>query len=425
MLKIGAKLTKPMKRTSNLKLTLVAPRSEPFTVQLPVVPPERRGSNWVHSSLEERAVAACGFGAFATGDIPAGTTIIVYGGRVLTESDFEALSPYMQNYPYQIEEELFLGPANEDDIGIGERLNHSCEPNAGFQGPIHIVTLRDIQAGEQVTIDYATCVSSSLDAFCMECSCGSPRCRGTITGQDWKLPEVQSRLLLNLQPFLQRKVAAMKGVSLAALLNDGAANTDTLTSRKEPVWLPIRAISHGLRWCVTFVTRAVREEWKAMVVSCLAALPSNLATCFLMEILAPLLLSLGWAQSEGERVALIAAVTPFIGYATYLSAYYAGMLFKERRDVFRLGHLSRRRLRVKLRVVWYDFLAHLPSDMFCLPLMGAAQGGLEVAGLSQFAAIFWSQFFADCTYAWKEPLFWHGAKRFVAWRDKERTKTQA
>ena len=354
----------------------------------------------------------CGFGAFAQADIPADTTIVIYGGVVLTLSDFESLSTEMQNYPYQIEDEIFLGPANESDIGIGERLNHSCDPNAGFRGPIHIVALRDIKAGDQVTIDYATCVSSELEAFRMECACGSRACRGVITGEDWMLPEVQARLLPHFQPYLQRKIAELRGTT--SLPNRSVANSD----RMSPPWRPVGAtVRRGAQWSVSFVRQALRDDWLAALVSCLAALPSNLATCWIMEFMAPALLSLGLAHSEAQGIAVVAAVTPFVGYTTYLLAYYAGMLIKERRDFFRRGCLSRRALRRKLRVVWYDFLAHLPSDAFVIPVMGAAQGGLSFAGLPQFWAIFWAQFLADCAYAWKEPFFWHAAKRLASWRE--------
>ena len=62
----------------------------------------RPGSNWVHPSLEEREVPGCGFGAYASQNIPAGTLLVVYGGRVISLQEFESLSTEMQNYPYQV-----------------------------------------------------------------------------------------------------------------------------------------------------------------------------------------------------------------------------------------------------------------------------------------------------------------------------------
>ena len=50
---------------------------------------------------------------------------------------------------------------------------------------------RDIAADEEVTNDYAT--STSDPHFSMGCSCGSPLCRDTMTGNDWRLPELRQR----------------------------------------------------------------------------------------------------------------------------------------------------------------------------------------------------------------------------------------
>lgn len=393
-----------MARSSNAAIALAVTPLEPAPRPLVAI----RASNWVSNCLEQREVASCGFGAFARIDIPTGTLLVVYGGVVLNLQEFEALSLEMQNYPYQVEEELFLGPASSADIGVGERLNHSCAPNAGFQGAIHIVALRDIRAGEQVTIDYATCVSAEHEAFRMACVCGAPDCRGVVTGEDWKLPAVQRRLLPYFQPYLQRKVAVEASRSAATL----AANTDSLGV--------VARVKRTVVWPVDFVRRAISEEWLAAPVSCIAALPSNLATCFIMELLAPLLISTGLVHEGAQSIALIAAITPFVGYATYLTAYYAGMLFAERRDFIVRGRVRRRPLRRKLTVIWLDFLAHLPSDLLVIPAMGAVQGSFAFAGMQQFWAIFWSQCLADFAYAWKEPFFWHAAKRLERWKFERR-----
>ena len=44
---------------------------------------------------------------------------------------------------------------------------------------------------EELTNDYAT--STAEPAFTMNCACGSPLCRGTVTGDDWRRRELQRR----------------------------------------------------------------------------------------------------------------------------------------------------------------------------------------------------------------------------------------
>jgi SET domain-containing protein len=58
-------------------------------------------------------------------------------------------------------------------------INHSCEPNSFMKisyGHILFIALRDIQAGEEITIDY----ESTLHSNKKKCTCGAPSCRGTI-----------------------------------------------------------------------------------------------------------------------------------------------------------------------------------------------------------------------------------------------------
>lgn len=165
-----------------------------------------RGSNWIHPSLIVIQVESCGLGVITKDFIPENTLLLVYGGKVISASEFEQLPKDLQHFPYQIGATLFLCPADIYDIGVGERVNHSCNPNAGFQGAIHLVAMRDISVGEEITIDYATCVSANEDAFIMQCLCNSTNCRGGITGQDWQLKDVQSRLLPYYQPYLQERI---------------------------------------------------------------------------------------------------------------------------------------------------------------------------------------------------------------------------
>jgi len=58
-------------------------------------------------------------------------------------------------------------------------INHSCEPNAFMKivyNHILFIALRDIQPGEEITIDY----ESTLHADTKRCGCGAENCRGTI-----------------------------------------------------------------------------------------------------------------------------------------------------------------------------------------------------------------------------------------------------
>ncbi|MBD0327643.1 MAG: SET domain-containing protein [Pyrinomonadaceae bacterium] len=58
-------------------------------------------------------------------------------------------------------------------------INHSCRPNAYMKshyGRMQFYALRDIQPGEEITVDY----QSTLHPDTKRCSCRAPSCRGTI-----------------------------------------------------------------------------------------------------------------------------------------------------------------------------------------------------------------------------------------------------
>jgi uncharacterized protein len=84
-------------------------------------------------------------------------------------------------------------------------LNHSCEPNVGIQGQIVFVAMRDIAAGEELTLDYATI---DHDSEPMACRCGANGCRRLITGQDWRKPELQRKYGSFFAWYLLEKIRA-------------------------------------------------------------------------------------------------------------------------------------------------------------------------------------------------------------------------
>ena len=62
-------------------------------------------------------------------------------------------------------------------------INHSCEPNAGYDGADAIVSLRRISAGEEICMDYGTFSFSFDHEF--KCTCAAWGCRGQVRRDDW------------------------------------------------------------------------------------------------------------------------------------------------------------------------------------------------------------------------------------------------
>jgi len=73
-----------------------------------------------------------------------------------------------------------------DSTGFARLINHSCEPNCGMSGLFTIVAMRNIPAGEELTIDYEMFEDSDWN---MECLCGTPSCRKHI-GSFRNMPQI-------------------------------------------------------------------------------------------------------------------------------------------------------------------------------------------------------------------------------------------
>ena len=147
-----------------------------------------------------------GQGLFARVAIAAGEIVAVKGGHVLTRGQWADLEPALGAADIQIAEDLFIAPVREDHrAGSMLYTNHSCDPNLAIQGQIVLVAMRDVAAGEELTIDWATTDDGDHR---MTCHCGSPRCRGIVTGKDWMKPELQQRYRGWFCWFLQRKIDA-------------------------------------------------------------------------------------------------------------------------------------------------------------------------------------------------------------------------
>jgi uncharacterized protein len=147
-----------------------------------------------------------GTGLFAKHAIARGDIVAVKGGHVLTAAHWEDLQPALGPAEIQISEDLVIAPVDRterDDSML--YTNHSCDPNLAIQGQIVLVAMRDVTAGEELTIDWATTDDGDYE---MQCRCGSAHCRGTVTGKDWMKKELQEKYRGWFCWFLQRKIDA-------------------------------------------------------------------------------------------------------------------------------------------------------------------------------------------------------------------------
>lgn len=160
--------------------------------------------NWLTPMAEAHPVGPKGWGSFARECIVAGTTVAGFGGYVTTVAMVHRLTPDRVSRSIQVDDDLYLVSAETPEPG--DMLNRSCDPNCGLMGGTLLVAMRDLEPGDELSFDYATCDSSDYDEF--DCACSALVCRGTVTGRDWMLPELQAKYAGWFSPYLARRIAA-------------------------------------------------------------------------------------------------------------------------------------------------------------------------------------------------------------------------
>jgi uncharacterized protein len=162
--------------------------------------------SYLSPKVERRPNPAKGnCGVFCVAPIARDEVVVMWGGKVLHASEIDRNMPNFTQEILQIDDELYLEtPVMEPS----DCFNHSCEPNLGLTGQIGLIAMRDIAVGEEVCLDYAMCDGSNYDEFV--CNCGSPNCRGRVTGEDWKRPELWEKYDGYFSPYLQRRISRLK-----------------------------------------------------------------------------------------------------------------------------------------------------------------------------------------------------------------------
>lgn len=155
-------------------------------------------------AVKGRQSDIAGRGLFAVAPIAAGEIVAIKGGHIIDRQTLDANRALIGESYIQIADDAFLAPLEPDEVeAVMLFLNHACEPNVGLQGNVIFVAMRDIAAGEELTMDYAMMDDEDYE---MACRCGRPRCRGVITGRDWRNPDLQRRYGSSFSAYLLAKL---------------------------------------------------------------------------------------------------------------------------------------------------------------------------------------------------------------------------
>lgn len=169
-----------------------------------ITPPKE---TWINSKIEIKETLNKGRGMFATELIKIGDTILIWGGEY-TNAKGAKEAKGKGKLVLQWNEDLFSVEDRGDDMGYF--INHACDSNAWMKDAYTLVAKRDIQVREEVTADYSLWEADPNYISKWECQCGSPVCRKRITGNDWKLPEMQERYAGHFSPLINKRIEKQK-----------------------------------------------------------------------------------------------------------------------------------------------------------------------------------------------------------------------
>lgn len=142
-------------------------------------------------------------GFFAVENILKNEVVAVKKGAILTAQQMQVMG-IGGGVGLQVDDDLYIAPGSPDEVEASMIfINYSCNPNIGMKGSDTVVALRDINAGEELVIDYAMIANDNTK---ITCSCGSKDCRRTITGKDWMNSSLQKKYAGYFTNYIQRKI---------------------------------------------------------------------------------------------------------------------------------------------------------------------------------------------------------------------------
>jgi len=149
-----------------------------------------------------------GIGLFATRNLPIGT--VIGDSRTLGKEVFHKWSELksvdsvtrkkISDYCLGTEEGFYT-PLDLNAMTLPWHMNHSCDGNVAFDNGGNFVLIKAVRRGDELCWDYG--LAETNPDFQMKCKCGSRKCRGVITGNDWKNLEFKKKNKNRMLPDLR------------------------------------------------------------------------------------------------------------------------------------------------------------------------------------------------------------------------------
>lgn len=161
--------------------------------------------SWVSDKLEVRNSNIHGKGVFTKEFISKGEVVVIWGGEIVTVEEFQN-GKGQKHTNVGIDDNLYLVTSNSNEMTTDDFMNHSCDPNLWLDDEVTLSAMRDIQANEELYFDYAIELIDESYIMKNPCYCSAVNCRKTITGNDWKIIELQNSHQNHFAPFILKRI---------------------------------------------------------------------------------------------------------------------------------------------------------------------------------------------------------------------------
>src|SRR3989344_6546305 len=115
-------------------------------------------TTYTSSKVRNRFSQTSGRGLFAVEKINKGEIIADYTngtGEYIDTQKSDELFEKGNDHMIQVDDDLIFAAVKDGDSEDADYINHSCDSNCGIKDKLKIVARKDIDVGEEITIDYA------------------------------------------------------------------------------------------------------------------------------------------------------------------------------------------------------------------------------------------------------------------------------
>lgn len=151
-----------------------------------------------HKNIHIKNSKVHGDGLFAKRNIKKGETIALIRGKIIKWIVVNKKTSSAGPNWIGLNKHKWINPLN-----VFDKINHSCDPNAGIKGSVTVVALHNIMKDEEITIDYSITEEDLLWTLDKKCRCGSPKCRKVIRSIQFLPPSIYKSYLPYIPRYFQ------------------------------------------------------------------------------------------------------------------------------------------------------------------------------------------------------------------------------